>query len=251
MKSAHLFAVVVLVFGAGFGCAAPKQNTPASAPEQEVAAAADSDGDLIPDRTDACIEEVEDVDGFEDDDGCPDPDNDGDAILDVDDQCPLEAEIYNGREDEDGCPDRKRYPDGWREHSEIRIDQKVFFEVGEADVPAASDAFLDELARVLLVNPQILEVRIEGHADTSDAAPKRMEISRKRAESVRKELLERGVEAGRLTLDHHGDSEPLCDPVKAAAKDLSAAECDARNRRVEFKVMRLKLSDGTIVEQHK
>jgi hypothetical protein len=32
----------------------------------------------------------EDFDGFEDENGCPDPDNDRDGILDVNDDCPLE-----------------------------------------------------------------------------------------------------------------------------------------------------------------
>ncbi|MFL5346249.1 MAG: Ig-like domain-containing protein, partial [Hyalangium sp.] len=47
----------------------------------------------------------EDLDGFQDDDGCADPDNDGDGILDVNDRCPNEPETKNGFEDTDGCPD--------------------------------------------------------------------------------------------------------------------------------------------------
>jgi hypothetical protein len=40
----------------------------------------DRDGDGIPDSVDACPDEPEDKDGFQDEDGCPDPDNDGDGI---------------------------------------------------------------------------------------------------------------------------------------------------------------------------
>jgi OmpA-OmpF porin, OOP family len=65
----------------------------------------DRDGDGIKDDVDACPDEPEDFDGFDDADGCPDPDNDGDGILDVDDQCPNEPEDFDGFEDEDGCPD--------------------------------------------------------------------------------------------------------------------------------------------------
>ena len=57
------------------------------------------------DPDDGCPTEPEDIDDFEDTDGCPDPDNDRDGILDVDDACPLRAEIVNGINDEDGCPD--------------------------------------------------------------------------------------------------------------------------------------------------
>ena len=67
--------------------------------------ALDTDGDGIPDNIDQCPLEPEDFDGFEDEDGCPDPDNDGDGIPDHLDKCPNEPETYNGFEDEDGCPD--------------------------------------------------------------------------------------------------------------------------------------------------
>ncbi|MGB0680534.1 MAG: OmpA family protein, partial [Polyangiales bacterium] len=65
----------------------------------------DLDGDGIPNDADKCPKEPEDKDGFEDEDGCPDPDNDGDGILDGDDKCPMEPEDKDGFEDEDGCPD--------------------------------------------------------------------------------------------------------------------------------------------------
>jgi len=48
----------------------------------------DRDGDGIKDSMDKCPDDPEDRDGFEDEDGCPDPDNDKDGIRDVDDRCP-------------------------------------------------------------------------------------------------------------------------------------------------------------------
>ena len=65
----------------------------------------DRDGDGIKDDVDKCPDDPEDIDGFEDEDGCPEPDNDRDGILDVDDKCPNEPETKNGFQDEDGCPD--------------------------------------------------------------------------------------------------------------------------------------------------
>jgi OmpA-OmpF porin, OOP family len=65
----------------------------------------DRDGDGIKDDVDKCPDEPEDFDGFEDEDGCPDPDNDRDGIPDVDDKCPDIPENRNGVEDEDGCPE--------------------------------------------------------------------------------------------------------------------------------------------------
>lgn len=65
----------------------------------------DTDLDGITDDIDACIEEPEDMDQFEDTDGCPDFDNDGDGILDVADKCPLKPEDIDGWKDDEGCPD--------------------------------------------------------------------------------------------------------------------------------------------------
>ncbi len=65
----------------------------------------DRDGDGYKDDVDACPNEPEDFDDFEDADGCPEPDNDKDGILDVDDKCLLNPEDKDGFEDEDGCPE--------------------------------------------------------------------------------------------------------------------------------------------------
>ncbi len=65
----------------------------------------DLDADGIPDASDECPRLAEDVDGFEDADGCMDPDNDNDFIPDVDDKCPNEEALEGQDLDEDGCTD--------------------------------------------------------------------------------------------------------------------------------------------------
>lgn len=66
----------------------------------------DRDGDGIPDDKDACPDRPEDFDGFQDEEGCPDPDNDNDRVLDPLDRCPMEPEDLDRFDDNDGCPDR-------------------------------------------------------------------------------------------------------------------------------------------------
>ena len=85
-----------VIFGVGFAPAAGK----------------DTDGDGIGDAKDACPEDPEDWDGFEDADGCPDNDNDGDGFDDIEDECPDEPETVNRFEDGDGCPDEVGDQDG-------------------------------------------------------------------------------------------------------------------------------------------
>jgi hypothetical protein len=67
--------------------------------------ARDADGDRLPDRVDACPDDAEDLDGFQDDDGCRDPDNDQDGVRDELDACDSEPEDIDGVEDDDGCPE--------------------------------------------------------------------------------------------------------------------------------------------------
>jgi OOP family OmpA-OmpF porin len=81
------------------------------APKPVVAAApapGDTDGDGITDDVDQCKGVPEDLDSFQDEDGCPDLDNDGDGIVDGSDQCPLEPEDKDELDDDDGCPEEDR-----------------------------------------------------------------------------------------------------------------------------------------------
>jgi outer membrane protein OmpA-like peptidoglycan-associated protein len=96
----------------------------------------DRDGDGYKDDVDKCPDEPEDFDGFEDQDGCPDPDNDQDGILDVDDRCPNIAEDRDGDHDEDGCPEGK--PDGDRDGDGIPDSKDKC-----PDVPEDKDGFED------------------------------------------------------------------------------------------------------------
>jgi uncharacterized repeat protein (TIGR01451 family) len=109
-------------------------SAPASRPRE-----LDRDGDGIMDSADKCPMQAEDQDGWQDDDGCPDPDNDQDGVLDVadrcmnvagladlagcpdsdgdgladlDDKCPTQPEDKDGFEDGDGCPELDNDKDG-------------------------------------------------------------------------------------------------------------------------------------------
>ncbi len=119
----------------------------------------DSDGDGIPDSRDRCPMEAEDVDGFEDEDGCPDPDNDADGVLDIVDQCPLEPEDRDGFEDEDGCPD----PDNDQDGIPDNLDQCP-------DEPEDFDGFEDEDGCPDPDNDQ------DGIPDTEDQCPNEPEV---------------------------------------------------------------------------
>jgi OmpA-OmpF porin, OOP family len=91
----------------------------------------DRDGDGIADAVDKCPDAPEDFDGFEDEDGCPEPDNDHDGVLDLNDRCPNEPGpgvnggcpfVANSDRDADGvadqndkCPDDPEDRDGFQD----------------------------------------------------------------------------------------------------------------------------------------
>jgi hypothetical protein len=79
---------------------------------KQVVVYGDKDGDGINDNLDECPEQPEDIDGFEDADGCPDADNDQDGIPDKLDKCSMEPEDLDDFEDADGCPDADNDGDG-------------------------------------------------------------------------------------------------------------------------------------------
>lgn len=78
----------------------------------------DTDSDGVSDSRDQCVDEPEDRDGRNDEDGCPDLDDDQDGIPDTDDACPTEAEDLDGFEDENGCPDADNDQDGFIDASD-------------------------------------------------------------------------------------------------------------------------------------
>lgn len=64
----------------------------------------DSDNDGIPDERDKCPFQPEDIDRFQDDDGCPDLDNDADGIPDKEDACPNHHGPMSNNKLKNGCP---------------------------------------------------------------------------------------------------------------------------------------------------
>lgn len=161
----------------------------------------DDDQDGIPDAPDLCPRDAEDRDGFEDDDGCPDLDNDQDRILDIDDQCPFEPEVYNGTDDEDGCPDIGRV----ELHPHITpIRERVYFRSGSTEILEPSQPILDAVVATLQGNPQIEKVGLVGAA--TDDEPSDMALQRARA--VRDALVAAGIDAASLETFAEGTHEP-------------------------------------------
>ena len=103
---------------------------------------ADQDGDGVRDRDDLCPADPEDLDGFQDADGCPDYDNDADGVPDILDGAPNDPEDYDGFEDRDGVPDRDNDQDGVPDREDLCPDEAEDLD-GHNDDDGCPDDFAD------------------------------------------------------------------------------------------------------------
>ncbi len=165
----------------------------------------------------------------------PVADRDGDGIPDDADKCPDQPETVNGFQDDDGCPDE--VPAALKQFSGSI--QGVNFKSGSAELLASSTKVLDDAAKAFAEFPA-LKVEIQGHTD--DEPPGRggkfkdnKELSQARANTVKAYLVGKGVDAAKLTANGYGDSVP-----RVPIKDLKGAALNVartKNRRVEFKLI--------------
>jgi OmpA-OmpF porin, OOP family len=195
----------------------------------------DNDKDGIADGNDKCPLEAEDKDGFEDDNGCPDPDNDGDGVLDAADKCIDKPETKNGYQDDDGCPDE--VPETLKKFTGAI--QGINFKVNAADLAPGSNVILDKAIAVLQEFKDV-KLEIQGHTDdvplrAGGKYADNTALSQARADSVKAYFVSKGVDAARVTSKGYGDTVPVVDPKGLTGAPLNTAR--TKNRRVEFKLV--------------
>ena len=112
---------------------------------------------------------------------------------------------------------------------EVKILEQVFFDTGRATIRPESHAVLDEVANVLLLNPQITRVEVQGHTDNVGTDDTNLRLSQRRAQAVRNYLVNKGVKRSRLEAKGYGNSDPI------ATNDNE--EGRSQNRRVQFEIV--------------
>jgi outer membrane protein OmpA-like peptidoglycan-associated protein len=180
----------------------------------------DADADGIVDSLDNCVDEA----GPKAAGGCPDSDND--RIPDKRDACPDEpADPRVDPARSDGCPKRVVVT-----LHKIEILEKIHFETGKSKIAKDSFTLLDEIAAVLVENPDIKQVEIAGHTDNVGNEDTNMKLSQARAEAVMMHLVKKGgVDPERLVAKGYGPTRPV--------QDNTTEEGRAANRRVEFVIL--------------
>ncbi len=101
----------------------------------------------------------------------------------------------------------------------------VLFATGRAELKSGSRRMLDQVQRFLEENPE-RRMRIEGFTDSTGSDEFNLELSRRRAEAVSRELVNRGLDSSRIQTSGLGESYPVADNSSAGGRQL--------NRRVEI-----------------
>lgn len=183
----------------------------------------DTDHDGIDDEHDSCPT----VPGLARYHGCPIPDRDGDGLNDEIDQCPDSA----GPVENHGCP--LPAPAIKKETTE-QVDfiaRNILFNSSSDQLIDGSFAALDQLVELLQKHPD-LGLRIEGYTDNSGNPGANLVLSRRRAATVKKYLIAKGISPSRLASAGYGQDHPIADNHTVEGK--------AANRRVELKLSEIK-----------
>lgn len=109
---------------------------------------------------------------------------------------------------------------------QLHLDPRPVFTTGSDDPTPDSAVALDALARALVANRELAwTVRLVGYTDDRGRADRNVELSRQRAEALRRALIERGVPADRVRAEGRGAADPAYPNATPAGRAL--------NRRVE------------------
>ena len=104
----------------------------------------------------------------------------------------------------------------------------IYFDTGKDTIKDKSKVALDQAFDVLN-KYGALRVRISGHTDNVGKKEKNLDLSRRRAESVKKYLVDKGITDARIETEGFGPDKPI------ESNDTKAGR--AKNRRIEFEVI--------------
>jgi outer membrane protein OmpA-like peptidoglycan-associated protein len=110
----------------------------------------------------------------------------------------------------------------------LTLPSEVLFRSGSATLRTNAMEKLDEIAHALAKLGKDQQFEIEGHTDSRGSSRYNERLSRRRANAVRRYLIEQGVDSDRIAARGRGEDDPV-----ASNRD---AEGRAENRRVEIVV---------------
>ncbi|HEV8519251.1 MAG TPA: OmpA family protein [Burkholderiales bacterium] len=118
----------------------------------------------------------------------------------------------------------------------INFSADALFDFDKADLRPDGKAMLDDLAR-LLQGAKYEVILAIGHADRIGTVQYNQRLSVRRAETVKKYLVDKGIEPNRVYAEGKGKSQPLTKPGECTVKNRKALiACLQPDRRVDVEV---------------
>ncbi|MEC9483464.1 MAG: OmpA family protein [Halomonas sp.] len=192
----------------------------------------DSDGDGVPDERDQCPGTPAGV--AVDANGCP-LDSDGDGVPDYMDECPgtpagveVNASGCPLDSDGDGVPDYMDQCPNTPAGAKVNalgceadlVLEDVTFEFDSAKLTPLAEQILNGVAEKLRANENV-SVRLEGHTDAIGTEAYNLDLSQRRAESVKNYLTSQGVAPSRIRAVGYGENQPVATNETPAGRALN------------------------------
>ena len=117
-----------------------------------------------------------------------------------------------------------KYYDRFLQDGKI-VSNGIRFDTGKSTLRPESMGVMNEIYKMLSEHPDV-SVSVEGHTDSDGELDFNQTLSEERAKTVMNQLIAMGINAGRLSSQGYGESQPM------NANDTP--EGKANNRRVEF-----------------
>ena len=109
--------------------------------------------------------------------------------------------------------------------------QKIYFDVDQYNITPDQLGTVSQDAKILKKSLSLgAKVKIEGHCDATGTDEYNYALGLRRAKAAKDALQSNGVNSNKILLVSMGESSPEC-------TTSTSAECYAKNRRVEFKVI--------------
>ncbi len=193
-------------------------------PQRRGCPAGDRDGDGLLDPLDRCPDVQAGPTPDPDRPGCPAPDRDRDTVPDFKDACPDQPGAPHPDPKKNGCPSLVQIADG-----KLVILRPVFFATNRDLILPQSFPVLQAVTDALLASPHIKKVSIEGHTDNRGRAAYNVDLSNRRAQSVRRWLVSHSIAEDRVSAVGFGPNRPIADNTSEKGR--------AKNRRVDFVIV--------------
>ncbi len=123
---------------------------------------------------------------------------------------------------------------------------KIYFPSGAEELPARERRKLDNVALYIKADPAVTGFYIDGHSDSKGSRADNLKLSKMRAEIVAQYLINRGIDASRITVRWHGERYPVATNRSLEGQNL--------NRRVTVRLEKggtARAKDTEVVRQQK